>query len=205
MFTNLQRLHWTGPLPSFQDNLRSVEYLRRQLNCTPQPPSPLYEIRYPYMDRDLLEFLFAIPREQLIQPRQRRLLMRRALSGFVPHEILNRRRKAYVSRGPIAAIASEWSTLSSILQNLESSTAGFVDQKKLLEALHLAKQGRQIPIVPLLRTFALEIWLRNLKQCQSAPLAAISSRTAFCGLHQRRSAAPPRAGMDFSSAENKPR
>jgi asparagine synthase (glutamine-hydrolysing) len=191
---NWERFHWTGPLPSFQDSLRSVDYMRRQLNCTPRPPFPLYEIRYPYLDRDILEFLFAIPREQLIQPRQRRLLMRRALSGIVPDQILNRRRKAYVSRGPIAAIAAEWTTLLGIIQSLESSAAGFVDEKKLLEALHVAKQGNQIPIVPLLRTFTLETWLRNLRQSQSPSLTRRSSRRAPFGAAPDSSVDPPRVG-----------
>ena len=35
------------------------------------PCGPAHEKRYPYLDRDLLEFLFAVPREQLLRPGQR--------------------------------------------------------------------------------------------------------------------------------------
>ena len=35
--------------------------------------------------------------EQLVRPNQRRSLMRRALVGIVPAEILNRRRKAFIA------------------------------------------------------------------------------------------------------------
>lgn len=59
-----------------------------------------YECRYPYLDRDLVEFLFSIPRGRLVRPGRRRSLMRRALRSIVPAEILERRRKAYVIRGP---------------------------------------------------------------------------------------------------------
>jgi len=81
--------------------------LRRQLACSALPTRPAYELRYPFLDRELLEFLFAIPREQLVRPGQRRSLMRRALTGVVPPEISNRKRKAYVVRGPMAAVSSE--------------------------------------------------------------------------------------------------
>ena len=73
-----------GPLPSFQDNLGTLDALRRQLARTALPFEPPFEKRYPYLDRGLLEFMFAIPREQLVRPTQRRSLMRRALVGIVP-------------------------------------------------------------------------------------------------------------------------
>lgn len=62
------------------------------------------EYRYPYLDRDMVEFLFRIPREQLVRPGRRRSLMRRALKEIVPAEILERRRKAFLSKGPLALL-----------------------------------------------------------------------------------------------------
>ena len=61
-----------------------LEALRRQLACDALSSEPPYEKRYPYLDRALLEFMYAIPREQLVRPGQRRSLMRRALVGIVP-------------------------------------------------------------------------------------------------------------------------
>ena len=97
-----------GPLPSFQSNVGTLEGLQRQLACTALPFGPPFEKRYPYLDRSLLEFMFAIPREQLVRPTQRRSLMRRALVGIVPDEILNRKRKAFVARSPMVAIKNDW-------------------------------------------------------------------------------------------------
>jgi asparagine synthase (glutamine-hydrolysing) len=94
-----------GFLPSFQENLSAFEALQRRLAwsaLTAQFPS---EMRYPYLDRSLLEFLYAIPREQLVRPGHRRSLMRRALRGIIPGEILARRRKAYVDLAPRIAIS----------------------------------------------------------------------------------------------------
>ena len=87
-----------GPLPSLQESMSTLDALRRQLARTALPFEPPYEKRYPYLDRGLLEFMFAIPREQLVRPTQRRSLMRRALVGIVPDEILNKKGKAFVAR-----------------------------------------------------------------------------------------------------------
>ena len=80
-----------GPLPSFQGHVGTVDVLRRQLACSDLSSDLLREKRYPYLDRDLLEFVSAIPREQLVRPGQRRSLMRRALIDIVPDELLNRK------------------------------------------------------------------------------------------------------------------
>src|SRR5581483_4360900 len=94
-----------GPPPSVQENLSTLEALRRQLASLMLPTDPLHEVRYPYLDRDLLEFLYGIPRQQLVRPNERRSLMRRALKGVVPDQVLNRRRKAFVIRSPIITIS----------------------------------------------------------------------------------------------------
>ena len=97
------RVKLLGALPSFQESLSTLDLLRRQIASLPSPSEPPYEKRYPYLDRDFLEFLYAVPREQLLRPGQRRSLMRRALVGVVPEEILNRKRKAYVTRMPLTS------------------------------------------------------------------------------------------------------
>lgn len=43
-----------------------------------------YEYLYPYLDRDLVEFLLSLPQEQLSRPGRRRALMRRTLVDIVP-------------------------------------------------------------------------------------------------------------------------
>src|SRR4029077_4900258 len=78
------RLKLCSALPSFQDNIATLNALRRQVGSDHPSAEPLHETRYPFLDRDLLEFLFAVPRDQLVRPGQRRSLMRRALSGVVP-------------------------------------------------------------------------------------------------------------------------
>ena len=153
-----------GPLPTFQENISTLNVLRRQLLCEPTPSVPPYEKRYPYLDRGLAEFLFAIPREQLVRPGQRRSLMRRALLGIVPDELLNRKRKAYVSRAPMAAIAADWSRYTEMTQHLVSGSFGIIETKEFSQALQKARQGQELPMVTLIRTLSIESWLRKLKE-----------------------------------------
>lgn len=149
-----------GSLPSFQGNLGTLDTLRRQLACSGLSSDPPVEKRYPYLDRDLLEFLFAIPREQLVRPGQRRSLMRRALIGIVPDEVLNRKRKAYASRGAIVATVTGRAHYAEMSRHMISTRLGVVDDTLLREALQQVGQDEQVPMVALIRTFAIESWLR---------------------------------------------
>ena len=145
-----------GPLPTFQGNMSTLDMVRRQLSCYALSSDLLREKRYPYLDRDLLEFMYAVPREQLVRPGQRRSLMRRALVGIVPDDVLNRKRKAYVARSPILGMPAEFSghTISSAL--------GIVDARAFQDTLKAVREGCMVPIAPLLRAFAVEAWLTTL-------------------------------------------
>jgi asparagine synthase (glutamine-hydrolysing) len=157
------RLGFFGPLPSFQDNLRTLDAVRRQIACSALSPKPLYEKRYPYLDRNLLEFLFGIPREQIVRPGQRRSLMRRALVGVVPVEILDRKRKAFVVRSPLEAISADWPRLVELSQHMVSSSIGIVEPQHFLNMVKKGREGQEVAIVTLMRTLSVEFWLRELK------------------------------------------
>lgn len=155
------RVRLFGPLPTFQENASTLEALQRQLACD-APQSEPYERRYPYLDRDFLEFMYSVPREQLVRPGQRRSLMRRALADIVPGELLNRKRKAYLTRAPIAVISAERTRLAESNEQLAISSLGIVSSKKFREAMEEALHGHNIPIVSLMRTLTVEFWLRSL-------------------------------------------
>jgi asparagine synthase (glutamine-hydrolysing) len=157
-----QRMTFLGAPPSFQDNLITLETLRRQLACTPLPSEPSYETRYPLLDRRLLEFLFAVPSEQLVRPGMRRSLMRRALVGILPGELLNRRRKATVNRAPRAAVADNWASILALTQHSVMSSLNIVQETQLNAALEKCRQGEDVRIVPLIRTLGIEHWLSSL-------------------------------------------
>lgn len=157
-----KRTRLPGPQPSFQDAMETLECLQRQLGCSPPSLRPLCETRYPYLDRDFLEYVFAVPRQQLVRPNQRRSLMRRALSGIVPDEILSRKRKAFVVRGPLVALSSDKPRLIEMGRQMMADAMHIVRQQAFLEAMDKALRTKEVPIVTMTRTIRLESWLRHL-------------------------------------------
>jgi asparagine synthase (glutamine-hydrolysing) len=179
------RLRLLGPLPCFQHNIAQLEDLRRLLADWNLESERLHERRYPYLDRDFLEFMYAIPREQVVRLGQRRSLMRRALVGIVPDELLNRRQRAFVQQETPKSVLAQWLTSPEItLQTLGDAT-GIMDSDRFAEALQEGQQNGEIPLGSIMRTLTLEAWLRHLimqgvlttslrmtKQVYSSPLRA---------------------------------
>jgi asparagine synthase (glutamine-hydrolysing) len=156
------RLKLFAATPSFQDSVSTLEGVQRQLACFTVPFEPPYEKRYSFLDRELLEFIFAIPREQLVRPTQRRSLMRRALVGVVPDEILNRKRKAFVVRAPLIKISKTWAHFVETNWLMVSSSIGIVDVQQVSDALQKTLRGDGDHMIRLMRTIYIETWLRNL-------------------------------------------
>ena len=149
--------------PSFQEKLETIEALRCQLASFSATDPVLCEKRYPYLDRDLVEFVFAIPPIQLQRPGQRRSLMRRALPGIVPDEVLNRKRKAFVARQALVDIRSHWSAYRELTENSILVDLEVVNSSRLLDSLAQAKAGNIIPLPPLAHALVLEKWLRHIR------------------------------------------
>jgi asparagine synthase (glutamine-hydrolysing) len=122
-----------------------------------------YEYRYPFLDRDLVEFLRSVPREQLVSPGRRRLLMRRALKGIVPDEILERKRKAFMSHGPIAGLRNAQQKIRDLLADSLSVEYGLIDRDQFLLAFENELTGNLEKIGQIARTISVELWLRSLK------------------------------------------
>jgi asparagine synthase (glutamine-hydrolysing) len=153
------RLHFFGPLPTFQENISTLQALQRQLACNALSSDVPREKRYPYLDRGLLEFMYAVPREQLVRPGHRRSLMRRAFVGIVPDELLNRKRKAFVARAPLAGMSTQYPSLVEMSQHMISTSLGIIDATAFYNALQLARQGQEVAMVTIMRTWVVESWL----------------------------------------------
>src|SRR5260370_1857048 len=116
-------------LPSFRDRLQSVIGLRRQMGFTLPSSVPRFERTYPYLDRTLVEFLISIPATQLLRPGERRSLMRRALSGKGPPEVLSRKTKAGNARAHVLALEQAWPDLDQMFQAPARATLGYISAK----------------------------------------------------------------------------
>jgi asparagine synthase (glutamine-hydrolysing) len=158
------KLRMFGSLPSFQENVVALNALRRQLANVCLHSHLLREVRFPYLDRDFLEFLYAVPREQIVGVGKRRFLMKRALAGIVPNEVLNRRRKAFVPQESTKDSATQWPNLTETGQQIVGSSLGIIDPNQLFEALQRARRNEECSIGLLRRTLMLEFWLRHLQR-----------------------------------------
>lgn len=159
--TRTTRFRWFGPLPTFHENLRVLEAIRRQVASAERAPLSGCEKRYPFLDRDLLEFLFSVPREQLVRPGERRSLLRRALRGIVPDLVLNRSRKAFVVTGHLKALAADWDRVVALTEGMVLESRGVVDPAALRRTLKEARHGGDVPLLPAMRALRLEWWLRD--------------------------------------------
>lgn len=124
------------------------------------PPSAKFEYLYPYLDKDLVDFLLRVPPEQLVKPGRRRAMMRRALAGIVPPEILERRRKAFAIRGPLRSLQQAGNTLERLFQKSRLAEMGLIDPHALSRHLGAVLAGTTTQWWPSLMTTALyESWV----------------------------------------------
>jgi asparagine synthase (glutamine-hydrolysing) len=125
-------------------------------------PSTVEE-RYPYLDQDLVEFLTSIPLGQLLRPGNRRFLMRKALSGIVPDEILARKTKVSAMRCYSLSLQKDWSKVEQALDRPVTSALHYFDRENLREDLLRVRAGHcPYHLVRLLKALSLELWLRDV-------------------------------------------
>jgi len=110
--------------------------------------------------------------------------MRRSLSGIVPDALLNRKRKAYVARAPLASLSRQATELAQIGGQMVSTLFGIVDAKGFSDVIQRARDGQMVLMVTLMRTLQLESWLRTLikqgliDQASPPPVATTSGDAA---------------------------
>jgi asparagine synthase (glutamine-hydrolysing) len=119
-----------------------------------------FDVAYPYLDRRLVEFLLAVPYEQLVRPGESRSLMRRALKGILPEGIRQRRGKGNPGETVCRALSREWRHLGSLFEDPRVVRWGYMEPKPLREAFARVRLGNPAGSAVLLGVVALEIWLR---------------------------------------------
>jgi asparagine synthase (glutamine-hydrolysing) len=154
--------HFGFVLPTRRACVGAVVLMQNKMAKCGSSPTALEELRYPYLDQRLLEFILAIPASQLLRPGERRSLMRRALADIVPAEILSRRTKQFGSRTPALALDANRKRIQSAFTNSSCASRGYIDDVRFLEALHALRMGRGVHLQRMFRTIALELWLADL-------------------------------------------
>jgi asparagine synthase (glutamine-hydrolysing) len=146
-------------LPSRQEAARTAVAMSRRMARESACGSTIEEVRCPYLDQSLIEFILSVPRSQIIRPGERRSLMRRALAGLVPDEILSRRTKGTAARRPMLALANDSEELDKLLHSSLACFYGYINQLQFRDTVIAAKRGNAPQLVRLLQTLSLELWL----------------------------------------------
>jgi len=97
----------------------------------------------PYYDRDLVQFLFAIPGEQVLRAHQRRSLMRRSLKDIVPDVVLSRKTKWLGRREPALEMLENKTAVTALLPQTPIADR-YVDAAKVREDFERLQAGKEM-------------------------------------------------------------
>jgi len=158
-------------LPSRKLQFLSVHSLTVEMRAM-RIVCPEIDIRYPFADRALLEFVFSIPIEQHLRPNETRSLQRRAMARVLPRELAYRRTKGSPGETVYRRFREQWPTIKSIFASPRVCDYGYADRDALAASLQRASHGQNVNAPGLLRLLALEMWLRTLE----CPMAAADPR-----------------------------
>ncbi len=150
---------WKGLSPS-QVCLEWTRFLiSSQLTNTPPMLAGCIELRYPMLDQSLFEFLARTPRREIVNAQQRRSLMRRALRGIVPDDILSRRSKWFGERATLRILSSE--NVTQLLREDWLSDGVLFELPALRQAVSAARAGHVHAGMHLCFAVGVEQWLRQ--------------------------------------------
>ena len=158
------------------------------LSCIDPPLVGAAEVRYPYLDRALFSFMAAIPREQVIRPRERRSLMRRSLRGLVPDRILYRKTKWFGHREAAAFLRDQSSNIEQLFQSRWVSQGALFNVPLIQKRIHELQHGTVSEARQITCAIGVELWLRDQQR------RGVGGRLRSAG--QRQKPAPVTAGAN---------
>lgn len=122
------------------------------------------EFSYPFTHRPLVEFLFAIPIEQRVRPKQSKSIVRRSLRDLLPLELVNRQQARITIWDAVGrTVRREGSRMQQLFRRAPESLNHYVNLAAVVEACDPDHENFD-PYVISLVPFAL--WLEAVEQRQ---------------------------------------
>lgn len=131
--------------------------LESRLSAPMPPGGVIYS--FPYVHRPLVEFMLAVPGEQLSAPNDTRSLMRRAFQGLLPPRVQQRVSKGHYPPAAMRALRPRASSLLPV-RNTQVVRRGWVDPLRLEAAIRALTDGGGRTGNEIQRLLRLESWLR---------------------------------------------
>jgi asparagine synthase (glutamine-hydrolysing) len=156
-------LDWRAAPP---DRRRRVQGLAGWLEARRlQGPEPLQHVAYshPFADRRLVEFMLAIPPEEVVRPGEPRRLMRRAFAGLLPEPVLLRKSKASFGEFYDQCLTPLAQEMLRDPGRLRSVELGYLDRASLVERLGRYLAGTDSNADQLRIAILVEFWLRTAR------------------------------------------
>ena len=125
------------------------------------------EPAFPFLDRDLVQFLMCLPGELLVRDGVPKAILRRAFDGIVPRAILTRRTKADFTGDVNRAARQDHPALMTMLgRDPHVVELGYIDGDRLKRGLvaagpALQRSGSSVVSCRVAAVVALELWLRE--------------------------------------------
>ena len=119
------------------------------------------EVRYPYLDQRLVEFVFAIPADQKLRPGETRSIMRRSMRGILPEMVRTRRSKGWFGETLFMKLARDRTLLRNWLKSSYAASYGYLDPTEFCRELELALTGFSRNSTSFMAALSLELWLRG--------------------------------------------
>jgi len=139
------------------------------------------EVRHPFLDRRLVEYLLALPGEQLFRLGRSKNLLRRAMSGILPERIRLREGKTvFLPFLDFLLLERSAGEIMELLREPRTAELGILDGKALRSAyLNLVHGGPDGPRCAVWFAITLEIWLRRCEAIRrSRRPGALAGRAA---------------------------
>ena len=122
------------------------------------------DLRYPFLHRPLVELGLEAPWSLKEIPGEPKALLRRAMRGVLPDDIRLRSQNVSTGHAVYNGLRKEWPVLERIVSSSILVDLGVVDRERLLNALHLARQGHAFDLAGLGSTLTLDVWLQHAAQ-----------------------------------------
>ncbi len=122
------------------------------------------EVRNPFLERKLIEFLIAIPMEQKLQGSIKKLILKDSMKGIVPQQVLNRIDKTSHFNIIYKGIQNEWPEMSKGYRKGYLADLGLVDQAGFMKDLNAWRQGNTNNVDYLWTIATLELWFYRLEK-----------------------------------------
>jgi asparagine synthase (glutamine-hydrolysing) len=179
-------------LSAYRRAVRSNNHILSLESCNKIGAMHGLEFAFPFLDRDLVSYMLAIPGQVAAQNGVPKALLRAALRGVVPQPILERRWKADFTRWVDEGFRREFDQLAQLLESDSKAVqAGYVQGDAIRQELDRSREllcGKtNVMSKALSRLVGLELWLRAFhnrplnkpeapERCTSKPLRASAVR-----------------------------